>query len=66
MQLEEGTLVEIGVSVVAVGLFVAIITYIGATHGRDQLTDPGPLLIIGAVFGFVVLMTVVGVFLDRR
>lgn len=66
MQIEQETLVEIGVSVVAVGLFVGIITYIGATHGGDQLSDPGPVLIVGAIFGFVVLMTIVGIFLDRR
>lgn len=66
MQLEQETLLEIGVSVVAVVLFVAAVMVVGATNGGDQLTSHGATLVVGTVVAFIVLMTLVGVFLDRR
>lgn len=66
MQLERETLVEIGVSVVAVVLFVAAVAYIGAAYGGKDLTDQGATLIVAAVVGFVLLMTAVGIVLDRQ
>jgi uncharacterized membrane protein len=66
MQLERETLVEIGVSVVAVVLFVAVVAYVGAAYGGNNLTHQGATMLVGAVVGFVLLMTVVGVALDRQ
>lgn len=66
MQLERETLVEIGVSVVAVVLFVVVVAYVGATYGGKELTDQGATLLVGAVVGFVLLMTLVGVALERQ
>lgn len=66
MQVERETLVEIGISLVAVSLFVATVMYIGTAYGGEELTDAGAMLLVGAVFGFVVLMTFVGIFLDRQ
>jgi uncharacterized oligopeptide transporter (OPT) family protein len=66
MELERETLVEIGVSVVAVVLFVAAVAYVGATYGGSNLSHQGATLLVGAVVGFVLLMTLVGVALDRQ
>lgn len=66
MQLERETLVEIGISLVAVSLFVATVMYIGTAYGGEELTTAGATLLVGAVFGFVILMTLVGIFLDRQ
>ncbi|WP_255151628.1 DUF7472 family protein [Halorarius halobius] len=66
MQIEGETLLEIGVSVVAVVLFVAAVMAVSASHGGAQLTSSGATLVVGTVVGFIFLMTAVGVFLDRR
>ncbi|WP_255198305.1 DUF7472 family protein [Halorarius litoreus] len=66
MQLERETLVEIGVSVVAVVLFVLAVAYVGATYGGNDLSNQGATLLVGAVVGFVLLMTAVGIALERR
>jgi hypothetical protein len=65
MQLERETLVEIGVSLVAVALFVAVVAYIGGTYGGNDLSTQGATLLVASVVGFVLLMTVVGIALER-
>ncbi|MFB6119324.1 transporter [Halosegnis sp.] len=65
MDIERETLVEIAVSVAAVGLFIAAVVVVGATDGAG-FTSTGALELVAVVFGFVLLMTGVGVFLDRR
>lgn len=66
MDIERETLVEIAVSVVAVVLFVATLVVVGSTNGASQLTSQGALSLVVTILGFVILMTIVGVFLDRR
>ena len=66
MDIEEETLVEIAVSVVAVGLFIGGVVVVGGSNGGSGLTSTGGLELVAAVFGFVLLMSGVGVFLDRR
>lgn len=66
MHLERETFVEIGVSVFAVLVFVAAVSYVGATYGGDQLSAQGATMLVGTVVGFIALMTVIGVFLERR
>jgi len=66
MDIERETLVEIAVATVAVVLFVAALVAVGTTYGAPQLSSNGGIALVAAIFGFVLLMTVVGVFLDRR
>lgn len=66
MEVERETLVEIGVSVVAVLVFVAAVSYVGATYGGDHLSAEGATMLVASVVGFILLMTVIGVFLSRR
>jgi len=64
--MEEDTVVEIAVSVVAVLLFVGAVVEVGSAFGADGLTESGALALIGVVFGFIVLMTGIGYYLAGR
>jgi uncharacterized membrane protein YccC len=66
MALDRETVVEIVVSVVAVGLFIAAVVAVGSTYNADGLSTDGAFALIGTIAGFVVLMTAVGVFLSRQ
>jgi len=66
MDIERETLVEIAVATVAVVLFVGALVAVGTTYGAPQLSSEGGIALVAAIFGFVLLMAVVGVFLDRR
>lgn len=67
MEIERETLVEIVVSVGAVGLFVAAIITIGVTFGEEgHLDEAGGLALVGAIALFIVLMTVVGYWFSGR
>lgn len=64
--MDRETVVEAGISAVAVLLFVAAVTYVGLTYGGDELTSTGAVAVVVTIVGFILLMTVVGVVLDRR
>lgn len=66
MDIERETLVEIAVATVAVVLFVGALVVVGTTYGAPDLSSEGGIALVAVIFGFVLLMTVVGVFLDRR
>ena len=66
MEIERETVLEIAVSVGAVVVFVALIVGIGVTYGGQGLSSQGGVALLGAIAGFVVLMTAVGYFLARR
>lgn len=66
MATERETVLEIAVSVVSVGLFIAVIVGIGSAYNSDGLTSEGALALIGAIGGFVLLMSVVAYFLAGR
>ncbi|MEF8791209.1 MAG: hypothetical protein V5A61_13880 [Haloarculaceae archaeon] len=66
MEIERETMVEIAVSVGAVVLFVALIVGIGVTYGGRGLSAQGGVALLGAMAGFVLLMSVIGYFLAGR
>lgn len=61
MDVDRETVVEIVVSVGAVGLFVAVLVGIGSTYNDGGLSADGGLVFVGAITAFVVLMSLVGV-----
>lgn len=61
MDVDRETVVEIVVSVGAVGLFVAAILAIGEIYNQGGLSTDGGMALVGAIAAFVVLMTLVGV-----
>ncbi len=61
MDIERRRLIEIIVSVGAVGLFVAVLILIGLEYNEDGLSADGGLVLIGAIVFFVLLMAAVGI-----
>jgi NADH:ubiquinone oxidoreductase subunit 6 (subunit J) len=61
MVVEREAVVEILVSVGAVGAFVGVIVLIGQTFNESGLSGDGALALIGAIVGFILLMAVVGI-----
>ena len=64
MEIERRTLVEIVVSVVGVGGFIAAIMVIGALFGNGGLTEQGALALVVSIVLFIVVMTGVGYWLS--
>lgn len=61
MDVDRDTLVEIAVSVGAVGLFVAVIVTIGSVYNNSGLSEDGAIALVGAIVLFVIVMSAVGV-----
>lgn len=66
--LERERIIEIVVAVAAVLVMIGVMMSIGADYtqvegGEEVLTEDGGELFVGAVIGFILLMTVVGVVL---
>ncbi|MFB6172375.1 MAG: hypothetical protein ABEJ23_07555 [Haloarculaceae archaeon] len=67
MDVERETVVEVVASIIAVGLFVAVIVGIGVAYsGGADFTDQGALALVVAIAGFVLAMAGVGYFLAGR
>ncbi|WP_254536641.1 DUF7472 family protein [Halomarina litorea] len=66
MASERETVLEIAVSTVTVGLFIAVIIGIGSTFNDGGLSQQGALALIGSIAGFVLLMVVVALVLSRK
>lgn len=65
MDVERETVVEAAISVVAVLVFLGVMVAIGLSYGGQQLNRTGALAVIGAIVAFVLVMSGVGVYLDR-
>lgn len=61
MDIERETIVEIIVSVGAVGLFVAVLVGIGDTYNQGGLSADGGIALVGAIVAFVIGMSLVGI-----
>ena len=66
MELDRETVIEAGISAVAVLLFVAALMVVGGANGQQNLTAAGAKSMLAVLFGFILLMTFIGVFLNRR
>ncbi len=66
MNIEGGTLRDIVVSVVSVGLFIAATLVVGSQFDSGGLTEQGALALIAVMVGFIILMTGVGVWLANQ
>ncbi|AKU06353.1 hypothetical protein C5B90_06965 [Haloferax sp. Atlit-12N] len=56
---------KIAVSIVAVGVFIALIVGIGATYNQSGLISTGGFALVGAITAFVLVMAGIGVWLSR-
>ncbi|RQH01006.1 DUF7472 family protein [Natrarchaeobius oligotrophus] len=61
--LDREQLIEIVVAVSAIFLMLGVMFHIGSTYGGDNgvLTPDGAELLVGAIVGFVFLLTAVGI-----
>lgn len=66
MEIERETLVEIVSSVGAVLLFVVVLFAIGVLFNDNGFTQSGALALVGAIIGFILLMSGVAFFLSTR
>ena len=66
MELEEGMVQKIAVSVVAVSFFVALVVGIGVMYGGSAgFGATAGLALVGSIVLFILLMAVVGIWLAR-
>ncbi|MFB6107638.1 MAG: hypothetical protein ABEJ82_02205 [Haloplanus sp.] len=65
MELEEGMVQKIIVSVAAVGVYVALILGIGVVYDHEGFGSAGGLALVGSIALFVLVMAGVGLFLSR-
>jgi len=63
MELEEGMVRKIAISVGAVGLFVALVAGIGITFNDGGMGSTGGLALVGTIVVFILVMAGVGIFL---
>ncbi len=60
--LERDRIIEIVAAVASVIVMLGAMTWIGFTYGNEQyLGDEGAPMMIGAIVGFIILVTLVGV-----
>lgn len=63
---ERETWVEVAVSALAVGGFIAAVTLVGVTYGADGLSEQGAMALVGLIVAFIAVMTVTGYWLSAR
>ncbi|USZ67132.1 hypothetical protein NGM10_10360 [Halorussus salilacus] len=63
MNIERETLRDIAVSVGAVGLFVALLYWVGTNYSNDGLSETGAIAVVAVIVFFVLLMTGIGVWM---
>jgi hypothetical protein len=66
MEIERETLVEVVVSFVSVGGFIAGVLFVGQSYGEGGLNQQGALVLVGLIVAFILVMTVAGYWLSAR
>ena len=66
MAIERETVIEVVVSFLAVGGFIAAVAWVGMTYGDGGLSEQGALVLVALMAGFVLAMSVVGYWLSGR
>lgn len=65
MELEEGMVRKIAISVAAVGVFVAAVVGIGSAYNDGGLGSTGGLALVGSIVLFILVMAGVGFVLSE-
>lgn len=66
MEIEQETLIELGISAFGVGLFIIGVVFIGLTFSDGGLAGQGGLALIGLIVFFILVMTAAGYWLSAR
>lgn len=66
MDIEEGMLRKIVLSIVAVVLFIISFIVVGSSFGGNELTEAGGFGLLAALVGFILLMGALGAYFSSR
>ncbi|MFC7044230.1 hypothetical protein ACFQH6_01355 [Halobacteriaceae archaeon GCM10025711] len=66
MEITREMVIEAGLGVVGVGLFMALVVAAGSMSGGNGLNETGAMLLVGAMVVFVVGMAAMGYWLSSR
>jgi len=66
MDIDSETLREIFLGAASVGLFVALLYWVGVTYGGDALSETGGMAVVGVIVVFVLVMSGVGYWMSRQ
>lgn len=66
MEIERETLVEVVVSFLSVGGFIAGVLFVGLSYGEGGLGQQGAFVLVGLIVAFILVMTVAGYWLSAR
>jgi len=66
MAIERETLIEVAVSLLAVGGFIVAVLLVGEISGGGSLSGQGALALVGLIAAFIVVMTAAGYWLSGR
>lgn len=65
MEVEREAVVQAISAVLGVGVFVVMMLLIGIRYENEGLPSEGALALVGALVGFILIMSVIGVWLAR-
>lgn len=66
MDIDEEMRRKIAASVAAVGLFIVLVLFVGATYNHGGLSPTGGYALVGAIAVFILVMAGIGFFLARK
>ncbi|HKJ59684.1 MAG TPA: transporter [Halobacteriales archaeon] len=66
MAIERETLIDVVVSLLAVGGFIVAVLLVGLSYGDGGLSGQGALALVALIVGFIVVMTAAGYWLSGR
>ena len=66
MAIERETLIDVVVSLLAVGGFIVAVLLVGLSYGDGGMSEQGALALVSLIVGFIVVMTAAGYWLSGR
>ena len=66
MAIERETLIDVVVSLLAVGGFIVAVLLVGLSYGDGGMSEQGALALVALIVGFIVVMTAAGYWLSGR
>jgi len=66
MAIERETLIDVVVSLLAVGGFIVAVLLVGLSYGDGGMSGQGALALVALIVGFIVVMTAAGYWLSGR
>lgn len=64
--MDRDAVVEVIIALLGVAVLAGSIIYIGSAYGNGTIASEGGIMLVGAIAFFIVLMSIIGIFLSRR